>query len=474
MADIIFPNSTSPGARPGEGAGRLINAYAEKLDDGARSPFARRRVPGLTSLASTGIIGCRGLHHYNGTLYVAQADRLVKVTMSGAFFIVTDLGALAGTGRVTFARNNKSPVPDILCTTENDTYVVHDASAPTSLGDGDLPQALTVDFMDGYFIWPIRDGRYFVSGVNDTTVSALDFGKAESHTGGLYRAVAFGELLYLPGPSAIEVWQNAGNATGSPFSRAAVIPRGILSSFAIAGNEYGFSALIFVSDDNGVYRLDGGYQPTKISSPDLDRLIANTTDKTLIDVTVAITEGHQWATVTGPNFSWEYELGTGLWHERASYLDNHWRGVCSVQAFGGWVIGDRLTDKVWLLDPNEQTEGGAPLVMSAISLPAVGFPNRIAVARADFDIIVGQGKAAGEEPIETDPVCLISWSDDGGNTFGTPLKRSLGRLAKHKTPVTINRAGMSSRYGRVWKIDISDPVYASVLSGTMDAAGRVN
>lgn len=475
MVDIVFPNSTAPGARPGEGSGRLINAYAEKLDDGARSTFARRRVPGLTQIATTGaFVGCRGLHYFNGTLFVAQAERLLKITKAGAIYLVTNLGSLPGEGRVTFARNNKAPIPDILVTTEDDTFVVHDNSAPTSLNDGDLPQSLTVDFLDGYFIWAIRDGRYFVSGLNTTTVSALDFAKAESHPGGIYRAVAFGELLYLCGPQAIEVWQNTGNATGSPFSRAAVIPRGIVGPFAFAGNEYGFSALVFVGDDNGVYRLDGGYQPQKISSPDLDRLIAKVDDKSTIDVTVAITEGHQWATVTGPNFSWTYELGTGLWHERASYLDDHWRGVCSVQAFGGWVIGDRLTGSIWLLDPDEMTEGGNPLVMSVISLPSAAFPNRIAVSRMDFDILVGQGLVAGQEPIETDPVCLISWSDDGGNHFGTPLKRSLGRLAKHKTPVTINRAGMSSRYGRVVRIDISDPVYASIMAGSMEAAARVN
>lgn len=474
MADIVFPTSTAPGARPGEGAGRLVNCYAEKLDDGARSTFARRRAPGLTQIATTGFVGCRGFHFYNGTLYVAQDERLVKITKSGAVYTVTNLGSLPGTGRVTFARNNKAPIPDILCTTADDTFVVHDAIAPSSLGDGDLPQALTIDFLDGYFIWAIRDGRFFVSAINDKTVSALDFGKAESHPGGIYRAVAFGELLYLCGPTAIEVWQNAGNATGSPFSRAAVIPRGIAGTFAIAGNEYGFSALVFVGDDNAVYRLDGGYQPTKISTPDLDRLIAATTDKTTLDVTVAVTEGHQWATVSGPNFSWTYELGTGFWHERASYLDDHWRGVCSAQAFDGWVIGDRETASVWMLDPNQQKEGTAPLLQRIESLPVAGFPNRVAVNRMDFDVIVGQGHAAGQEPIETDPVCLISWSDDGGNRFGTPLKRSLGRLAKHKTPVTINRAGMSSRYGRVVRIDVSDPVYSSWLGGSMDAAARAN
>lgn len=472
MADIIFPTSTSPGARPGEGAGRLINCYAEALSDGARKQFVRRRSPGLSLIATIEHVGCRGMHFYNGDLYVAQKDRLSRVNLVGALFVVTDLGALPGTARVTFARNNKAPINDVICVTENDTYVVHQNSPPTSLGDGDLPAALTVDFLDGYFIWAIRDGRFFVSGINDTTVDALDFGKAESHPDGIYRAIVLGELLYLAGPSAIEVWQNAGNATGSPFSRAAVIPKGLASTFAIAGNEYGFSALVFVADDNGVYRLDGGYQPSKISPPVLDRLIEAVDDKTLIDVTVSNASGHMWATVTGPNFSWVYELATGFWHERASYLAQSWRGVCSVQAFGGWVIGDRLTGKIWFFDADEMTEGGDPLVQTVISIPATDFPNRTAVSRADFDAIVGQGLVSGQEPIETDPVCLISWSDDGGNTFRTPLKRSLGRLATHKTPVTVNRTGTTSRYGRVWKIDVSDPVYVGWLGGTMDAQPR--
>lgn len=468
MTDIVFPNSTSPGARPGEGSGRLINCYAEALESGARASFARRRVPGLSHLIDTLFPGCRGFHFYNDDLYVAQADRLLRVNLVGPAYVTTNLGALAGLGRVTFARNNKAPIADVVCVTENGAFIVNQASAPTAFPDGDLPQPITVAFLDGYFVFAIRDGRFFTSGINDITVDALDFGKAESHSGGLLNAVAFGEQLMLMGPSSIEFWQNAGNATGTPFSRTSVVARGLASTFAVAGTEYGFSSLIFIGDDNGVYRLDGGYQPTKISNADLDRLISAVADKTLLDVTVAVTEAHAWATVSGPNFSWTYELATGFWHERASYFDNHWRGVCSVQAFGGWVIGDRTTGDIWLLDPDIQFEGTKPLVMKTHSLPSIGFPNRVAISRSDFDIIVGQGRVTGLDPIEVDPVCLISWSDDGGATFGTPLKRSLGRLAKYGTRVTVNRAGMAGPYGRVWCVEISDPVYASILSGSMD------
>jgi hypothetical protein len=230
MPEILFPITTAPGARAGEGAGRLINCYAEKLAEGARSGYARRRVPGLRRLVDTDHNACRGVHFYNGNLFVAQDNRLTRIGFDGTDYVATDIGELPGSGRVTFARNNKAPVNDILCVTEDDTFVIKADAAPASLDEEDLPQAISVEFMDGYFIWAIRDGRFFVSAINDTTVSALDFGKAEGRPGGIYRAIAFGEMLYLCGPSSIEVWQNAGNATGSPFSRAAVIPRGMPDS----------------------------------------------------------------------------------------------------------------------------------------------------------------------------------------------------------------------------------------------------
>lgn len=472
MADILFPISTAPGARPGEGAGRLINTYAEKLQDGARAPFARRRAPGLTAMGVTEHNCMRGMHYHNGNLFIAQAERLSFVSVVMGAYVVTDIGALPGTGRVTFARNNKAPVPDILCVTENDVYVITTGSPPASLGDGDLPQPLTVCFLAGYFIFAIRDGRVFFSGLNDTTISALDFGKAESRPGGIYGAYPYGELLLLCGPSFIEVWQNAGNATGSPFSRAAVIPRGIASTFAIAGFEDGFSTIAFVGDDNGVYLLSGGYTPSKVSTPDLDRLIEAVSDKTTLDVTVSITSGHHWISVSGPTFSWVYEVQTGLWHERKSYDETNWRAVCSAMAFGGWAMGDRYTGQVWMLDANAAREGLEPLVATFMSQPGSGFPNRMAIPRADFDFIVGQGLVAGEEPIETDPVVLISWSDNGGASFGVPVSRKLGAMANNRTRVTVNRTGMAGPYGRVWKLDVSDPVFLSLLSGSMDADPR--
>ena len=47
-----FPVTSAPGARPQESAGRLINAYAVKTEQGARGPLKWLRAPGLRELAN--------------------------------------------------------------------------------------------------------------------------------------------------------------------------------------------------------------------------------------------------------------------------------------------------------------------------------------------------------------------------------------------------------------------------------------
>jgi hypothetical protein len=89
---------------------------------------------------------------------------------------------------------------------------------------------------------------------------------------------------------------------------------------------------------------------------------------------------------------------------------------------------------VWFLDQDDHAGRNCIPAQRCrlIACRLANFPNRVTIIpRADFDFIVGQGLVTGIEPIETDPVCLISWSDDGGQTTSnTPLKRSLGRQAK--------------------------------------------
>lgn len=472
MPDIPLPLSSSPGARPLESQGRLINAYVEPLE-GGEGAYVRRRVPGLIEAApdDEALGPVRGFHFVSNTLLVAQGDKLCKIAADGTRSV---LGDLPGEGPVTIASNNKAPIPDILCVTSAGIYTLTITGAPVSFSDPDLPQPNSVSFIDGYFIMTLRDGRVFASGLNATTFSGVDFAKAEAKAGGLYRGVVFGQQLYLMGPNAIEVWYNAANPVGFPFTRASVIPVGLISPAAVAGMEDGFNlALIWVGSDRRVWQLTGGYTPQPIATPDVARALNNAAADDI--ATLIFTAGeHACCAITGPDFTWVYDLSTSYWHERASYKRPNWRASMSARAFDSWFLGDRESAQVHRIDEAAQEESGEPLIFRLRTKPAAAFPNRVRIHRAEFGFVAGQGLVDGREPIETDPVVRIRYSDDGGNTFSQPVERSLGKHGKFDARITVNRLGLTGPFGRVYELEVSDPVYVGLLTASHEAEARVN
>ena len=71
-------------------------------------------------------------------------------------------------------------------------------------------------------------------------------------------------------------------------------------------------------------------------------------------------------------------------------------------------------------------------------------------------------------PNAQNPSVAISMSKDGGNDWGNPILRSLGRQKLSlRTRVSVTRMGITGTMGVRWRLVITDPVYASLLGGTM-------
>jgi hypothetical protein len=250
-----------------------------------------------------------------------------------------------------------------------------------------------------------------------------------------------------------------------------VIQRGLLSPYAVAGHEDGFgSALIWVADDNSVVQHNGTPNPLKISPPDLDRLIAAVTDKTTLEASVYIAQGHPKWVLSCPAFTWEFDLGSQKWNEKASYLQTRWRAVSGISAFGKWITGDTQGNRLLYINEQSWDENGNPLAFQIESGPVVNFPNRTKVARADFNFVVGVGQATGADPIATDPSVGISWSDDGGITGA----RSSFANSAGKRPAAHHDAAHrdDGRAGRRWRLKVSDPVYVAFMGATQDTQLR--
>lgn len=468
MTAIEWPTTTAPGVNPTETGGRLINVYAEKALDGSRSKVLYRRAPGLDFAFGVGAAGHRGSVRIGNLLYVVNGNKAYSI--AGSIYAVTELpGTVPGAGPVFMSRNMNAS-PQILIV-HSDGMSVIEAGTVSDFSDPSLPAINSISFMDGYFFPTSLDGRVFASGINDTTFDALDFATAESSPDTLLRSVPFARDLVLMGSTTLEFWGNTGNPTGFPFSRGPVVKVGLLGRYAVAGQEEGFPGdLVFVANDATVRKLSG-YTPQKISNPDLDRLIEAVADPDEITAHAFVAAGHACVAISSLDWTWVYDQSTGEWHERESYGQARWRTAFTVDFVGKWLAFDRTGNAVLAINERSRRENGGPLAAEMRSTQTSGFPGRFAVTRASFDFESGVGIDRGISPIETNPVVRISWSDDGGRTFGQPLVRELGTQGEHKI-VEIFRCGMTGPKGRQWRWQISDPVEIVFYGGAMNDARR--
>jgi hypothetical protein len=479
--NIPFPLSTAPGAFNQEAAGRLINSYAEPLGQTVKASWPTpevvwRKTPGLTLFGTSTHPGYRGGILIGGTtLYTAWNEKAARFSSNGVETVLT--GTLSGSEKVFWARNNQTvPAPDVVCVAPNSGafIVTSSAVAGYSVTDPDIGQPNSVGFLDGYFIFTYGSGKMQASGLNSTSINTLDYTTEQAKGGGLLRGLPYFGQYYVWGPNHGAVYSNTAQSSGFPFTRSYVIQRGLLGRYAVAGHEDNFgNALIWVADDNSVVMANGSPNPTKISSPDLDRLIEDVVDKNSLEASVYISQGHPKWVLTCDTFTHEFDIGTQKWNERASYQVPRWRSILGTSAFGKWIVGDTKGNRLLYVDDDAYNEYLEPLIMVLESGPVVKFPNRTRVARADFNFVVGTGIATGSDPSATAPTVGISWSNDGGFTWSNEFIRQIGRQSDPNTSnLVMLRTGMTRNVGRRWRLRVSGEVYAAFLGGTQDTLMR--
>jgi hypothetical protein len=461
MVAIPFPLSSAPGRVPQEGAGRLLNCFAEPLGDG-RAVWAR--CPGLTRFAtSTQETFCGGLQ-VAGTLYSAWNGKVATFNSTGTETVLSGT-LLTTTNKGFWARNNNTTPDVVFVDPQNGAYTVT-SSAVSAFADIDAAGVNSVCFQHGYFFFTRGDGRVINSDLNAVTVNGLGFTVADAKPDGALRAIPWNDQLYIFGQSSIQIYQDTANTPPAfPYSLVTTVSRGIAGRYAVAGHEDGFGQeLLWVADDNTVCRLKG-YQPDKVSPPHLDRLIAAVADKNTLEASCYISGGHPKWVLSCADWTWEFDLNTQKWNERASYLIPRWRGTQAVFAFDRWIVGDTMSGKLLSVDETAHEEDGDPLLYRIESGPVAKFPNRTVVPRADFNFASGVGIATGPDPIATQPRVRVSWSDDGGVSWGNPLHRQLGPQGRGEVRVTVTRTGMAGPMGRRWRLDVTDPVHVGLMGG---------
>lgn len=470
MAPIVFPVSSAPGQAGQEGSGRLINCRAVKTEQGAHAPFKWPRTAGLREKLSDVTLHthCRGLILVGSTLLHVLGSRVYAVTESGSALTGSNLGALSGTDTATLAKNNAA-TPDIVAVCAAGTFNLFIGSAPTSFADGDLPAVNSCFSAAGYIGFTTASGQLWFTELNAVTVSSSGFVESQLE-GGLLRGVLFRGEVFAMGPNGIRTYRQTG-ASPVPFEWNQVqIPIGIIGTHAVAGWEPGWiGQLLWVAPDTTVRRLNGNSADI-VSNEDVSRAIASATDRSAIQACVYMDGPNAIFSITSPGeWTWELNVNNSSWSERESYQQDDWRARCTVKAFDMWLAGDDETGKLASIDQTYRFEYGSPLVWQIDSGSNAVFPNPISVGPAQFWFNAALGNAAGEDPIETDPAVLISWSLDGGYSYGNPVSRALGAQGVSRRVVGISTVGLAGPRGVRFRLQISDPVEPGFQGGEMPA-----
>src|SRR5215831_6143351 len=161
--DIPFPLSTFPGSTPQESAGRLINCHAEPLGPDGPSKAAWHRQPGLSQHATTAQTGYRGGLIVNNLSYEIWSGNASTVDVNG---VVTSLGALPGTKKISIARNQAATPNIVVVDIDNGAFDLTGGAPVAYTGGGNLPTPNSVCNQDSFFFWGIADARIFASAVN--------------------------------------------------------------------------------------------------------------------------------------------------------------------------------------------------------------------------------------------------------------------------------------------------------------------
>ncbi|MGO9808320.1 MAG: hypothetical protein ACLPKH_16595 [Rhodomicrobium sp.] len=470
MVAVDFGHTSNPD-KSGFGSNqRLLNGYPEALGQAAKSPLPIYAVPG-TSRFDTGATGLNG--PCRGMLYVFEKGLYVVGGTSAALFddqgnATPVSGTIGGTSMVIMA-DNQRPNPQIGIVADGVYYVLDTGTNTiTQPNISTLPAPNSITFLDGYLVFSITDGRIFQTNLNDAlTVNALAYATASSQSDGLRRIITHRGALIALGESSLEIWEDVGT---TPFAFAPI--RADIEIGCIAEQSLAIVAdtLMWV-DQNGVVRQLAASEPVRISTHALERAISNLTwdERRGLYAIYTHFNGHDFYALTSPYWTWEFDLATGLWHERASGGLSNWFAE-GFEFFNGLVvIGSSQDASLHVLDDTSQTESGNPYLFLAQSGPLHAFPKGLIVDQLDVDIIPGVG-ITGTNVDAAYPKLMLDWSDDGGHTWTGGRTASLGRVGERFAVASFHQLGSTQRAGRTFRLSSSSPVMRGILNA--DARAR--
>jgi hypothetical protein len=340
---------------------RMVNLFPELIPEGGKEPAFLQRAPGLRRLATIGTGSIRGLWQFGGFSYVVSGNTLYQITPAWA---ATALGTIAGAGPVSMSDNGTQ-----LFVAANGPSYIYNAStnAFSQITDPDFPGAVTVGFIDGYFVFnePNSQKVWVTSLLDGSAVDPLDFASAEGSPDGLVSLVVSNREIWLFGTNSTEVWYDAGTAD-FPLQRiqGASNELGCTAAYSVAKMDNTVFWLGADARGRGMVYRANGYVGQRISTHAVEWHIQQYGDLSDAIGYTYQQDGHSFYVLIFPqaNTTWVYDLATQAWHERAGWLNGAFtrhRSNCQMAFNNEIVVGDFENGNIYAFDLDVYADNGA-------------------------------------------------------------------------------------------------------------------
>jgi hypothetical protein len=394
-----------------------------------------------------------------------------KVT--GMTAVPTLLGTVTGTGPVSIADNGTQ----IFFACNPDSYIYNEVTNVfAQITDPDFPGAVTVGYLDGYFVFNEPDSQkvWVTSLLDGLSVDPLDFASSEGSPDGLVALIVDHREAWLFGTDSVEVWYDAGLAD-FPLTRiqGAFNEIGCVAAFSVAKLDNGLFWLGTDARGQGIVYRANGYTGQRVSTHAIEYAIAQYDD---ISDAVAYTyqqEGHAFYVLTFPtgNATWVFDVATQAWHERAGWDNGEFtrhRSNCQCNFGGNTIVGDFENGNIYqmTLDVYDDYDEPQKWLRSWRALPS-GQNNlkRTAHHSLQLNCESGTGLATGQGD---DPQVMLRWSDDGGHTWSNEHWSPMGKIGAYYQRVFWRRLGMTLKLrDRVYEVSGTDPVKVAIMGAEL-------
>ena len=453
---------------------RMVNLYPEATPDGGKTAAFLTRCPGLEFLQTIGTGPIRALwaHQTNGSnIFVVSGNEVYK--LDGMTSAPTFLGNVTGTGPVSIADNGTQ----LFFACNPDSYIYNEVTNVfQQITDPDFPGAVTVGYLDGYFVFnePNSQKVWVTSLLDGLSVDPLDFASTEGSPDGLVAINIDHREAWMFGTDSIEVWYDAGLAD-FPLTRiqGAFNEIGCVAAFSVAKLDNGLFWLGTDARGQGIVYRANGYTGQRVSTHAVEYAIAQYGN---ISDAIAYTyqqEGHAFYVLTFPtgNATWVYDVATQAWHERAGWDNGTFirhRSNCQCNFVGNTSVGDFENGNIYkmTLDVYADNGGVQKWLRSWRALPS-GTNNlkRTTHHSLQLDCESGTGLANGQGD---DPQVMLRWSDDGGHTWSNEHWSPMGKIGAYYQRVFWRRLGMTLKLrDRVYEVSGTDPVKVAIMGAEL-------